>query len=501
MQVVWFKKDLRTADHPALFEVAKKGALLPLYIIETELWRQPDMSSRHYQFLTECLLDLNKSFLRWGSSLVIKVGDSLSVLDQLNRKYRIEGLWSHQETGNGWTYNRDTQVRQWAIHHNIQWHQKVQNGVIRGLKSRDGWAIRWMKFMKEPILSAPHKISFINEPSDEIPPTKKLFPNDDLNLSLQKGGRSEGLKQLTNFLNNRGENYTREMSSPVTAQHSCSRISPHLSFGTLSMREVFQSCQKRSLEIKNIPLKERGRWPNALRSFSSRLRWHCHFMQKLEDQPSIEFKNLHPIYNGLREENFNEDYFEAWKQGNTGYPMVDACMRSLKTTGWLNFRMRAMLISFSSYHLWLHWRKPALHIANLFIDYEPGIHYSQVQMQSGTTGINSIRIYNPIKQSIDQDPNGLFINNWIPELRNVPLPYIHTPWKYPEGIKQYPTPIVEEREARRYASKKLYSLRKTPQHQAKARKIVQRHGSRKSNKNRGTSSSQSSQPIQEELPL
>ena len=234
MQVVWFKKDLRTADNPALFEAAKKGALLPLYIIETELWRQPDMSSRHYQFLTECLLDLNKSFLRWGSSLVIKVGDSLSVLDQLNRKYRIEGLWSHQETGNGWTYNRDTQVRQWAIHHNIQWHQKVQNGVIRGLKSRDGWAIRWMKFMKEPILSAPHKISFINEPSDEIPPTKKLFPNDDLNLSLQKGGRSEGLKQLTNFLNNRGENYTREMSSPVTAQHSCSRISPHLSFGTLS---------------------------------------------------------------------------------------------------------------------------------------------------------------------------------------------------------------------------------------------------------------------------
>ena len=95
----------------------------------------------------------------------------------------------------------------------------------------------------------------------------------------------------------------------------------------------------------------------ALTGFSGRLRWHCHFMQKLESEPAIEFHNFARAYDGLREGEFNEAYFDAWRLGMTGYPMVDACMRSLVATGWLNFRMRAMLVSFASYHLWLHWRQ------------------------------------------------------------------------------------------------------------------------------------------------
>jgi deoxyribodipyrimidine photo-lyase len=119
-----------------------------------------------------------------------------------------------------------------------------------------------------------------------------------------------------------------------------------------------------------------------------------------------------------------------------------------------------MLMSFASYHLWLHWRKPALHLAKLFTDYEPGIHYSQVQMQSGTTGINAIRIYNPIKQSIDQDPNGVFIRQWIPELRHIDQAFIHTPWMAPSKISDYPMPIVDEKAARKTAADKIYSVRK-----------------------------------------
>ena len=140
--------------------------------------------------------------------------------------------------------------------------------------------------------------------------------------------------------------------------------------------------------------------------------------------------------------------------------MVDACMRALTATGWLNFRMRAMVMSFASYHLWLHWRKPALHLANLFTDYEPGIHYSQVQMQSGTTGINSIRIYNPIKQGVDHDPDGVYppldLEPDIDRSVSIRRGKLHQ-------MNGYPMPIVDEK-TRKYAADKLYGLRKNNTH-------------------------------------
>ena len=270
------------------------------------------------------------------------------------------------------------------------------------------------------------------------------------------------------------------MSSPVTAFESCSRLSPHLAFGTISIREAFLSLEKRIQELKAIPAKDRGNWVRALRSFGGRLRWHCHFIQKLEDQPSIEFDNMHPSYNGLRENDFNEEYFQAWKEGQTGYPMVDACMRALRETGWMNFRMRAMLMSFSSYHLWLHWRKPALHLAQLFTDYEPGIHYSQAQMQSGTTGINSIRIYNPIKQGLDHDPNGIFIRKWVPELETVTTEALHGPSIEGAPISNYPLAIVDEKLARKTAAERIYNLRRDASHKQTAKNVFKKHGSRKS---------------------
>ncbi len=216
-----------------------------------------------------------------------------------------------------------------------------------------------------------------------------------------------------------------------------------------------------------------------MRSFLSRLWWHCHFMQKLEDQSNIEYENLHSAYDQLRKESLNQQYFEAWKTGNTGFPMIDVCMRALIATGWLNFRMRAMLMSFASYHLWLDWRVTSLYLARLFTDYEPGIHYSQVQMQSGTTGINSIRIYNPIKQSIDQDPNGEFIKRWIPELENVSDENIHTPWLEKHNAVDYPNPIVDEKQARKFAADNIYKIRKDSKSSQETKNIIKKHASRK----------------------
>jgi len=196
----------------------------------------------------------------------------------------------------------------------------------------------------------------------------------------------------------------------------------------------------------------------------------------------LELTNIHSHFDNLRNRQFNQKertFFRAWKNGETGYPMIDACMRALVSTGWLNFRMRAMLMSFSSYHLWLHWREPAFHLAKLFLDYEPGIHWSQCQMQSGTTGINTIRIYNPIKQGIDQDPTGEFVRAWVPELHSVSDAQIHMPWLASAGPVNYPDPIVDEKAARKAAAEAVYNLKKGEGYSKIAEQVVKRHASRR----------------------
>ena len=136
---------------------------------------------------------------------------------------------------------------------------------------------------------------------------------------------------LGGFLTERGQTYRRDMSSPLTGEWACSRLSPHFSFGTLSIREALQASEAR----RRAPM-EKG-WAGSLKAFESRLRWHCHFIQKLEDEPEIEFRNMHTAYDGLRENSFDAARFTAWSDGRTGFPFIDACMRSLTATGWLNF--------------------------------------------------------------------------------------------------------------------------------------------------------------------
>ena len=249
------------------------------------------------------------------------------------------------------------------------------------------------------------------------------------------------------------------------------------------MRTVHQATE---VAIRQTPERSLA---YGLRGFAGRLRWHCHFMQKLEDEPRIEFENFARVCDGLRENDFNDAHFAAWCEGRTGYPMVDACMRSLRATGWLNFRMRAMLVSFASYHLWLHWRPTGVFLARQFLDFEPGIHWSQMQMQSGTTGINTLRMYSPTKQALDQDPDGVFIRRWVPELARVPLPYLAQPWKMEESVQRlagcsmgvdYPLPIVDEKEALKAAKDRMYGLRKTEQAREESSAVQARHGSRKS---------------------
>ncbi|KJZ17116.1 FAD-binding domain-containing protein [Loktanella sp. S4079] len=479
MQIVWFKRDLRVTDHRALAMAAEVGPVLPLYIVEPELWRQPDASYRQWAFVAETLSELRVDLARIGQPLVIRSGTAIDVLTELKKRLGSIALWSHEETGNGWTYQRDLMVAAWCRDQGVPWREVQNHGVWRRLKSRNGWSAQWDALMKRSVSSVP-RLAPIDLDVGGVPSASDLGFEDDRCTERQVGGRRAGIERLDSFLNQRGEFYQSAMSSPVEGATACSRLSPYLAWGALSIREVTQATQARRRALPPMA-KE---WRKSLRSFSGRLHWHCHFIQKLEDEPSIEVENLHRLYDGLRPQTPDATLLAAWTRGETGYPFLDACMRSLRACGWLNFRMRAMVMAAASYHLWLDWRAPGLHLARMFTDYEPGIHWSQVQMQSGTTGINAVRIYNPVKQGYDQDPKGVFIRKWLPELAMLPDTYIHEPWKADNAAKviggRYPVRVFDHLLAAKAAREKVWSVRKGRPFREQAQAIVTKHASRKS---------------------
>lgn len=501
---VWLKRDLRVADHPALAEAcarAKGGAVFAVFLYEPEVLAQPEWDPSHTEFQRECLVDLEAALEKLGIRLVTRRGEAVAMLEQLRRETGFRLIVSHEETGTGVTYARDRRVRRWARESGVELLELPQTGVVRRLASRNGWNRLWDERMEATTAAVPRSTGHGGRQVVARLETAGLLGCPDLDeprdtKDRQRGGERAAADVLDDFLARRGRHYSGGISSPLSAPTSCSRLSPYLAFGAISMRTVWQASDARRLDVQaalataTAP-RERAElkaWQRSLKAVQSRLHWHCHFMQKLEDEPAIEFHNMLRAADGLRENEISAERLAAWQAGRTGYPIVDACMRSLVATGWLTFRMRALVVSFASYSLWLHWRPTGLFLARHFLDFEPGIHWSQLQMQSGTTGINTLRIYNPTKQAIEQDPRGVFIRRWVPELAGVPPAYVHMPWTMPADVQQaagcvigcdYPLPLVDHAAAVREAKRRLAAVRGAPEARVEARHVARRHGSRR----------------------
>lgn len=486
--VVWFKRDLRMHDHAPLSAAASRGPVIPLFIVEPAILGAADADAMHYRFLRECLIALREALAARGQPLIVRVGEATAVLAALHAQTGFDAVYAHEETGNALTFARDRAVADWARHARVAFDEWTQTGVVRRLASRNGWSKVWHARMSAPQIATVNSLvaNGAIEPGDI--PTADALGLHDLHPAVaardiaQRGGEQVGLETLHSFLEVRGHHYHREISAPQSAAVSGSRISAYLAYGAVSLRYAVQCAQRSDLPKR------------AKRAFVSRLHWHCHFMQKLESQPSIEWQCFNPLYETLRDDGNDQQRLDAWCNGRTGYPFVDACIRSLQTTGWLNFRMRAMLVSFAAYDLWLDWRSFRDFLARQFLDYEPGIHISQLQMQSGVTGINTPRIYNPVKQGLEHDPTGSFTRLWVPEVRQVPHLFVHEPWKM-SAIERvacnvdetgYPSPVVEHLTAIRKARQRIAEVRNSAAHREHAGDVFERHGSRRAQGERGS---------------
>ena len=464
IDIVILNRNLRLNDNAALFYGSLRSNYVVVYLYDENYWKANGKSSRQLKFSNDCLEELDNSLKNIGSEINIFEGSFNDLQKWIETNFN--DYFIHMNHCTDINYFREG-FQKFKEHFNKKLRIYDDFGLQLNNFNRDAWSKNWNYIMHANLLESP----IANKNIKEINLIKFNEFKNKINVkfnglvNIQKGGTSIANELLESFLSDRCEGYRTKMSSPDPSEDSCSRLSPHFTYGSISIRQVYQKLSELLPSLGN---------QKDLYSFKKRLYWHCHFVQKLHTEPELEFHSMHRMCDKLRTD-YDDEMIDKWIKGETGFPFLDACMKFLQKNGWINFRMRAMIMSFASYNMWQPWQKTSPLLAELFTDYEPGIHISQVQMQSGVTGINLPRIYSVPKQSMDQDINAEWTKKLLPQLDNFDPKLIHNAEL--DGL--YIPKIVDLKASAKFARDKIWGIRKSKEFKDEARKVYLKHGSRR----------------------
>ncbi|MBA2650414.1 MAG: deoxyribodipyrimidine photo-lyase [Legionella sp.] len=457
--IVWFRQDLRLYDNPAFAEACRHhDKIIPIYILDKI---QAPVEGAQRWWLHHSLESLDKSLKKLGLNLCLRQGKAIDVLKQVAQEFQIKTIYWNR-CYDPVAIERDTLIK------NIFQTSGMNIVSTNGSLLHEPWQIKnmsgvffkvftpyWRACLKQMNIPEPYTSSSIPKaleaPSDSLASWKLLptMPNWAKGFGdYWQPGEEGAYKKLAHFVDTNLKNYNTARDIP--AKNATSRLSPHLHFGEISPWQIWRTIKEATLD-KDCDLKSAERFLSEIgwREFSYYLLYHV---------PSLPNANYKSNFDGFPWEN-DETLLSRWQKGMTGYPIVDAGMRELWHTGYMHNRIRMIVASFLTKDLFIDWRIGASWFSDTLVDADIASNSASWQWVagSGADAAPYFRIFNPILQGGKFDPKGEYVKKWVPELKSVPVQWVHKPWMTPQdklGLclgKDYPEPIVDHSEARNKA--------------------------------------------------
>ncbi|MFF7366947.1 cryptochrome/photolyase family protein [Streptomyces tricolor] len=440
VSVVLFTADLRLHDHPPLRAALDgPGAVVPLFVRDRGVADAGFAAANRLAFLADCLRDLDAGLRERGGRLVVRSGDVVEEVCRVAGEADADEVHMAADAS-GYARRREQRLRRAleAAGRRLHVHETVTTAVAPGAvtpASSDHFAVftpyfrQWSGQPLRDVLRAPRSVPVPPGIGSEELPSRAALPG--ISPGLAEGGERAGRKRLAAWLRSGLAGYADRHDD--LAGDATSRLSPHLHFGTLSPVELIHRAR-------------RAGGPGA-EAFVRQVAWRDFHRQVLAARPGAAGADYRTRHDRWRSERTAREDFEAWREGRTGYPVIDAAMRQLRHEGWMHNRARLLTASFLAKTLYVDWRVGARHFLELLVDGDLASNQLNWQWVAGTgTDTRPNRVLNPVAQAGRHDPDGRYVRRWVPELSGVPGGAVHEPWKLtgPDraGVGAYPDPVV-----------------------------------------------------------